>query len=83
MKKILIRLIVPALGEQYEVLVPGFLQVNKASELISNSLAELTNHRFVPAECQLLCMENRGGALDFSSTLWECGIQDGDKIYLI
>ena len=45
MDKVLITLVVPSLGEQYDVLLPVFLTVGESIPLLTEALTEVVNDR--------------------------------------
>lgn len=83
MNKILVILHVPALNEQFEVLLPSFLTVEKTIQLLTEALSDLSQKRFVKSANTLLCVAGGRAPLSFVSTICECGIQQGDHLYML
>ena len=69
MDKVLITLVVPSLGEQYDVLLPVFLTVGESIPLLTEALTEITG-------------SERQAIFDQARTIKECGIQNSDCVYL-
>lgn len=83
MNKILVILHVPALNEQFEVLLPSFLTVEETILLLSEALSDLSQKRFVKSTNTLLCVAGGRTPLSFMNTVRECGIQQGDHLYML
>lgn len=82
MDKVLITLVVPSLGEQYDVLLPVFLTVGESIPLLTEALTEITGNRYVASGNEFLCSSERQAVFDPARTIKECGIQNSDCVYL-
>ena len=80
--KILTNIVIPAVSENYDVLVPDFLPVSEITPLVAKAVTEITNGRYVPSGCELLCWKEKETVLDGFKTLGFYGVQNGDHIIL-
>lgn len=82
MDKILITLIVPSLGNSYDVFLPRLLTVRETIPLLTEALAEITGNRYVTSGNEFLCSSERQIIFQQAHTIQDCGIQNGDSLYL-
>lgn len=82
MDKVLVTLVVPSLGEKYDVYLPLFLTVKEIVPLLTESLVEATENRYTTSGSEFLCSSERQIVFDQMRTIKECGIQNSDCIYL-
>lgn len=82
MDKVMITLVVPSLGEKFDVLLPIFLTIRELTPLLTKALTEITENRYVASGSEILCSGERQAVFDQMSTIKECGIQNSDCIYL-
>jgi uncharacterized ubiquitin-like protein YukD len=82
MEKVLVTLVVPSLGKKYDVLLPVFLTVSEIVPLLTEALVDLTGKSYVTSGNEFLCSSEKQIIFNQSYTINECGIQNGDMIYL-
>lgn len=83
MEKILIRLIVPAIKQEHDMYIPGFLTVRELTELILRAVQEVSGHSFITSGNEVLCLRERNIILDPGMTAFDYDIKNGDHIVLI
>lgn len=83
MNKIVIKLYVPWLEQEYDVKVPIYLTVGEAVSLFSKSISTLSDGKFCASGNEILCVKERNILLDYHHQLCEYGIQNGDQLVLI
>lgn len=81
--KILVNVSVPAIGEKYDILVPGFLRIRSVTNLIAGAVENLSNHVYVSSGEECLCSADRNILLRPNATLERYGIQNGDHLILM
>ena len=81
--KILIELIVPLLGESYEMYIPINKRVSQVIQLIEKSLKELTNGYYPNKESSVIIDAESGNVFDINITVKESKMINGSKIILI
>ena len=82
MEKVLITLVIPSLGEKYDVLLPVFLTVGEIIPLLTEALTDITGKRYVTSGTEFLCSSERQIIFNRTYTIEACGIQNGDKLFL-
>ena len=81
--KILVNVYVPAIGEKYDILVPGFLRVRSVTNLIASAVENLSNHVYVSSGEECLCSTERNMLLRPNVILDNYGIQNGEHLVLM
>lgn len=82
MAKILVNLTIPALSESYDLLIPDFLKIRVLMPMVADAVTELSSGQYISSGKESLCCRELSKALDQGSTLRECGITNGDHLYL-
>ena len=83
MNKILVEIYIPAIGEHFDMLVPGDVLIQDVIGVIADGVAELTNERYVTSHFEQLCMKEPEGLLHPMLTLHDYGVKDGTRLYLL
>lgn len=83
MEKILVSLMVPAVEECYDILLPPFLTVEEILDLLVKALAEITRNRYVSSGAEVLCNAEYQIIYDKKNTIEECRICNGDTLIII
>ena len=83
MEKLLIHLAVPAVGRDFDVLIPPDISVRRVIRTVVTGIAETTNGRYRSSGTELLTAEDGEAAFSPDRTLDEYGVRDGDKLVLI
>ena len=81
--KILVNVSVPAIGEKYDILVPGFLRIRSVTNLIAGTVENLSNHVYISSGEECLCSADRNMLLRPNATMERYGIQNGDHLVLM
>lgn len=81
--KILVNIRIPAISENYDVLIPDDLRINDAISLISSAVESLSNHLYVASGEECLCWVERNARLGLCTTLGAYGIQNGDHLIMM
>jgi len=82
MDKILIELYVPAMGAVYDVFIPRKSKTHDVLFLLSETVEELTEGRYLPTQDVVLCREN-GEILNINMSIAEHGLLNGSMLMLI
>lgn len=82
MKKI-VNVEIPALDENYDILVPEFLMVQEVIKLIVETVVILSNGRYCISKQEQLCLRERNLLLIQNATLGDYGIKNGEHLVLI
>ncbi len=83
MNKILVEIYVPAVGKSFDVFLPLTSSMNEVLQLVSNSLAQLSDGKFKPTESTVLCDFDSGSIFDINVTVAELRIENGAKLMLV
>ncbi len=81
--KILVNVSVPAIMQNFDVMIPESLHVSDVTELIVEAVAEKTNHEYRPSGEELLCLKRADIVLDGTLCIDQCGVINGDTLVLI
>ena len=81
--KIQVMLIVPAIGESYNVLLPETVKLRELLPMLIKGVTELSNNRYATSNEEFLCLDPLELPLDPEGTLPQFGVQNGDHLYLI
>lgn len=80
---ILVRLRVPVLDEQFDLMVPLDMPISLLSDVTAKGLEDLSNGRYSSSGYELLAMERPDLLLNPSLTLRNYGIPDGADLILL
>lgn len=83
MNKTIVEIIIPALGNSYEVLIPPTTQLFKVLELIKKAVGEMSDGRYKPSKDTTLCDSESGGIINLEMTADQLGIKNGFKLLLM
>ena len=81
--KLLVNVSVPAIGENYDILIPDFLRVRGITMLIAETVENLSNHMYVASGEEYLCSKEKNIRLRPNATLERYGIKNGDHLILM
>ena len=81
--KILVNVKVPAISQQYDVLLPSSLRIKRVIPLIVKIVVELSNHRYVSSGQESLCSVEKNTVLREQETLESYGIQNGSHLVIM
>lgn len=81
--KILVNVYVPAIGMNYDILVPCFLRIRNITALIAETVENLSNHLYIPSGTECLCSADKNILLRPNATLEQYGIQNGDYLVMM
>ncbi len=83
MEKLLIRLYVPALMQHYDLFMPQDVPVARLLPVMTEGLVQLSQGRYSPSGRECLMASGAEAPLQPEKTLYDYGIQDGDRLLLI
>ena len=81
MKKVLVIVDVPVLHNQYEMMLPVFMQIGTLIFCITNAIEQLTEGFFGSSGQEFLSTQSV--ILDDTKTLIDYNVMNGDHLYLI
>jgi len=82
MAKVLVNLTVPAISESYDVLIPDFMRVRALINVLTELVTDLSSGQYVASGKECLCSREYSRTLELHTTIRECGIKNGDHLYL-
>lgn len=83
MNKVLVKLYVPTIGEEYDIWIPLNRRIYTVIKLIVKVLYEFTNGEYSPSKLPLLYDKNTAKPYDINLTIGESNIRNGSEIILI
>lgn len=81
--KLLVNVYIPAISENYDVLIPANLRVKNVVSLIASTVEELSNHLYAVSGGECLCSVEKGILLRYNATLEDYGICNGSHLILM
>lgn len=81
--KLLVNISVPAISENFDVLIPDSLSVREITPLIAESVEYLSSQRYVSSGKEYICSAEKNLLLRSDQTLRECNIQNGDHLVIM
>lgn len=81
--KILVNVRIPAISENYDVLIPDDLRINDVISLISSAVESLSNHLYVASGEECLCSVEQNTLLSQEAALNAYKIQNGDHLIMM
>lgn len=83
MSKILVRLSVPALGDEFDLFVPPNLKIRLLTGILAKGVSELSRGRYNLSGEEMLNQRMPNRLLDPGKTLAEYGVEDGADLVLL
>ena len=83
MNKVLIELVIPAIGDYVDVFVRVDVPIRDLTKVIIDGIVEITNGRYVTSNGEHLCMMEPMGMLNPKLSLFDYGVIDGTQLYLV
>ena len=83
MNKILVKVYVPMIEEQYDILIPLNKRIYNIIELLIKSIDELSGGYYTPSKMPLLYDKLTAKIFDVNITVKESTIRNGTEIILI
>lgn len=83
MNKILVKLLVPKIGLEYDIWIPLNRRIYNVIKLILKALNEFTNGEYNPKELPDLYDRKTGMLYDVNQTVGESSMENGTEIILI
>lgn len=81
--KILLNIYVPAIQQEYDVLIPDDLRIKNAVSLIVRVITESSGQKYVSSGEECLCSVEKSILLRGNATLDKYGIQNGDHLIMM
>ncbi|MCL1794947.1 MAG: hypothetical protein FWG34_13905 [Oscillospiraceae bacterium] len=83
MKKYLVDVYLPALGNHYDVYLPAGKRIGEAASLLSGIMASLSGGNFNSgADCVLINADD-GKPMDYAMSVYDAGIRNSSSLILI
>ena len=83
MKKVLVEVFVPVIGESYDVFIPPTSQMSEVLELLKKAITDLSAGRYVATSSTSICYRESGSIININMSVYELGIHNGSKLMLI
>lgn len=83
MNKILVKLYVPMVGEQYDIWIPVNKKINTIITLLVKSVNELTKGYYLPKEMPYLYDKTTAKVFDINKRVIESEIRNGTELIMI
>lgn len=83
MGKILIRLEIPSVKEQYDLFVPTDIDIKSLTNILANGIQELSNGRYGTSGKEMLMNRSPVSLLNPNKTLDDYCIKDGSVLIII
>ena len=81
--KLLVNVQIPAISENYDILVPSTIRIKGVATMIAGAVEELSNHLYVASGEECLCSVEKNIMLRYNATLERYGIKNGDHLILM
>ena len=82
MNKICVILELPALGKEYDLLLPDYMPISALKGLIASAVNELSDGAFVPTGKEILCKREGSQIFYPDYTLADYGVSNGMHLIL-
>lgn len=83
MNKVLVKLYVPTIGEEYDIWIPINRRIYTVIKLIVRGINELTNGEYNPTKLPVLYDKKTAKQYDINLIVGETNIRNGTEIILI
>ena len=81
--KVLVNVCVPAISEQFDVMIPDDMDVKEVISLLAEGVEKLSNYLYVSSGEECLCSVEQQVRLSSQAALKTYGIQNGDHLILM
>ena len=81
--KTLLKISIPAIVAEFDVLVPAFLRIKSIITLIADACENLTGSAYVCSGEERLCSVEKNMVLKSESTLERYGVTNGEHLMII
>ena len=83
MDKVLVSLSVPSVDLINDVYIPDFIQIKEIIPLLIQATMDLSDHRYVSSENEVLCLQDKNIILNPEASLSQLGIKNGDNLVML
>lgn len=83
MNKILVKLYVPTIGEEYDIWIPSNRKIYTVIILLVKAIHEFTNGEYCPSKLPVLYDKKTSNPYDINQTIEQSTIKNGSEIILI
>lgn len=85
MDRVLVEVLFPGMGRQYDFWIPKKMNIQTAIEKLSTEIAEFENNPIIQkkTELKILCSTAQGKILNPLDTIFSAGVQSGDTLILL
>lgn len=81
--KILVNIYIPIIEKKFDVFIPDFLLIKEIIELLISAIHELSDVDYISSGNEFLCLIDKKILLKENLTLYDYGVQNGDKLILM
>ena len=82
MDKILVSVAVPAISQNYEVMIPQHARMYEVQELIKHAVHDLSDGSYVDTETSFLCRNEDGTIINVNMSVSDLQLRNGSKLIL-
>jgi len=82
-EKILVHILVPAIGLETDALIPSSIKVDDATTLLSKAVETVSRGFYIPMGSEVVCVERLGLTFVPGTDISMYGLMNGDKLVLI
>ncbi|MCM1288471.1 MAG: hypothetical protein NC240_09190 [Clostridium sp.] len=83
MNKIVVEVMVPAIGKTYDAKIPKDIQIWEVTTLLSEMIANIENGMYSSMNQAVLCDYGSGEAFPVNSLVDDTSIKNGTKVILV
>ena len=83
MNKVMVRLMIPVTGKEYDIVIPVSLSVGEATDLIGEFFTGLMGGGYMPGRDAALCDMEDGHIFDVNVSVESLGLNNGARVMLI
>lgn len=81
MDKVLVCVLVPSIGQKFDVTIPKYMMIEAVIQLLAEALSGITNNNYSSSRTELLCWVEKEIVLSGKKTFSDYGIRNGDVLY--
>lgn len=81
--KIIIKVYVPSLNNSYDIFITINLTISEITQLVVNSITEMTNGDFSPNNQLRLYLKDTGEIIEYNKIVKETSLRNGSKVILL
>ena len=78
--KVLVNVFVPAISEDYDLLIPTCMSIREVTTLMTEAIIYLSNNRYISSGQEFICLYEQNILLQDALTLRDYGVRNGDHL---